>query len=142
MNYTSIVDLIQVFANEYCVPGSVVLLIGSLKTDENEKIRSIFKFIDSDLIIVDSIRGPDVDILLNSSGDLPFENHSFDLIIKINSLNYLNLSVFLKSNGKLLINEEVIGCCELCYIPFRVGDTNIPFRANSTNIDNQVFSVI
>jgi len=119
MNYTSIVDLIQVFANEYCVPGSIVLLIGSLKTDENEKIRSIFKFIDSDLIIVDSIKGPDIDILLNSSGDLPFENHSFDLIIKINALSNLNLSNYLKYNGKLLINEEVIGCCELSYIDNR-----------------------
>jgi len=127
MNYTSIVDLIQVFANEYCVPGSLVLLIGTLKMEENEKIRSIFNFIDSELIVVDSIKGPCVDILLNSNGDLPFENHSFDLIIKINSLSNLNLSNYLKHNGKLLINEEVIGCCELSYIPFGVGDTNIPF---------------
>ena len=130
MNYTSIVDLIQVFANEYCVPGSLVLLIGTLKLEENEKVRSIFNFIDSELIVVDSIKGPTIDIPLNSNGDLPFENHSFDLIIKINTLSNLhlnnlsNLSIFLKLNGKLLINEEVIGCCELSYI------------------DNQAFSVV
>jgi hypothetical protein len=121
MNYTSIVDLIQVFANEYCVPNSIVLLIGTLKLEENEKIRSIFNFINSELIVVDSIKGSGVDILLNSNGDLPFENHSFDLIIKINALSNLNLSNYLKYNGKLLINEEVIGCCELCYLD------NIPF---------------
>jgi len=121
MNYTSIVDLIQVFANEYCVPNSIVLLIGTLKLEENEKIRSIFNFINSELIVVDSIKGSGVDILLNSNGELPFENHSFDLIIKINALSNLNLSNYLKYNGKLLINEEVIGCCELCYLD------NIPF---------------
>jgi len=121
MNYTSIVDLLQVFANEYCVPNSIVLLIGTLKLEENEKIRSIFNFINSELIVVDSIKGSGVDILLNSNGELPFENHSFDLIIKINALSNLNLSNYLKYNGKLLINEEVIGCCELCYLD------NIPF---------------
>jgi hypothetical protein len=142
MNYTSIVDLIQVFANEYCVPNSIVLLIGTLKLEENEKIRSIFNFINSELIVVDSIKGSGVDILLNSNGDLPFENHSFDLIIKINALSNLNLSNYLKYNGKLLINEEVIGCCELCYldnIPFGVGDTNIPFGVGDTNIP---FSIV
>ena len=71
MNYTSIVDLIQVFANEYCVPGSLVLLIGTLKLEENEKVRSIFNFIDSELIVVDSIKGPTIDIPLNSNGDFP-----------------------------------------------------------------------
>ena len=113
MNFTSIVDLIKIFANEYCVPGSLVLFIGQA----NDEIRKIFKFINSELIVVDSIKGPSVDILLNSNYELPFENHSFDLIIKNNNLSNLsNLSIFLKTNGKLLINESVIDSIDYYFL--------------------------
>lgn len=98
--------MIQFFANEYCNPKSLVLVIGTF--EGIEYIKNLFTFINSDVIFVDTVRGPFTDIVITNN-DLPFEKDSFDLII-----NFTNndISEFLKPNGKLLINNEVIGCIE------------------------------
>ena len=94
MEFTNLVDLVQVFANEYCFPGSLVLFNGNLP----ENIKSIFKFINSEIISIHTSPGEGVDIVV-SENILPFENHSFDLIIG----GDLTQRQFLKPNGKLLI---------------------------------------
>ena len=95
--------MIQFFANEYCNPNSMVLVIGNF--ENIEYIKDIFTFINSDVIFVDTVRGAFTDIVITND-NLPFENHSFDLIINFNDND---VSDFLKPNGKLLINNEVIG---------------------------------
>jgi hypothetical protein len=98
--------MIQFFANEYCNPKSLVLVIGTF--EGIEYIKNLFTFINSDVIFVDTVRGPFTDIVITND-HLPFENHSFDLIINFNDND---VSEFLKPNGKLLINNEVIGSIE------------------------------
>jgi SAM-dependent methyltransferase len=115
MNFINLVDIVQVFANEYCNPKSLILVIGATK--DSFFIRNIFKFISSDVIIVDNIKSEEVDIVINNY--FPFEDSSFDLIIKFKNLNNnLNEIIFkyLKPNGKILINENVIDCLEKYYI--------------------------
>jgi hypothetical protein len=98
--------MIQFFASEYCNPKSLVLVIGTF--EGIEYIKSLFTFINSDVIFVDTILGEFTDIVIKND-DLPFENHSFDLIINFNDFDIIN---FLKPNGRLLINKNVIGSIE------------------------------
>ena len=104
MNFTNLADLVQVFVNEYCNPASLILFVGQ----PTNKILDIFKFVDSEVIVVDNIRSEFVDITISNGSPLPFESHSFDLIIKINDCVISDLNNFLKPNGKLLIKSECI----------------------------------
>ena len=53
--------MIQVFANEYCKPTDIVLIIGSVPNN----VRNIFTFINSDTIIIDSVKSDHVDIVID-----------------------------------------------------------------------------
>jgi len=107
-------QMIQYFANEYCKPKSIVLIIGTFEGIEN--VKNIFTFINSDVIIVDTIRGPNVDIVINNN--LPFESHSFDLIINSKNIDVIDI---LKPDGKLLLKSEL---------------------TESYTIDNQIFNIL
>ena len=98
MNFINLVDLIQVFANEYSQPTSNVLLIG------NSNIHGIFNFLNSDLIVVDNIPGPNIDFVVGKK--LPFIKESFDLIICIHNIFEINeIYRVLKPQGKFICLE-------------------------------------
>lgn len=101
MKFENIMDLIQVFANEYCSPGSKVLILG-LYTPE---IKKMFEFIDSDTIFVNESPSSTFDIISDYS-DLPFEEHSFDIILNFTS--YTDLFNFVKENGRILTLGEIL----------------------------------
>jgi len=101
MKFISNADLILFFANEYSIPGNKILFIGIIP--EIIKVKEIFNFINSELIIIDSIPGINVDITYSSNNELPFENNSFDLIIDFKGNNQ-ELKRILKTNGKILIH--------------------------------------
>lgn len=111
MEFSNLVDLIQVFANEYCKPSFIILVYvekQSLLFNE-DTLRNLFRFITSELIIISNSPSEYVDITV---GDiLPFESHSFDLIISFQGITE-ELKRVLKPNGKLLINELVIDALE------------------------------
>ena len=98
MNFTNIIDLIQVFANEYCIPSSNVLLLGNID------ITRIFNFLHSNLIVADYEPNENVDIVIGKY--LPFSKESFDLIININNYNG-NIRRFLKPNGRILTKNNI-----------------------------------
>jgi hypothetical protein len=108
MEFTNLVELIQVFANEYCEPASIVLVYGNL--DEIEYIKEQFKFITSEIISIDTSPRKNIDIVIFENL-LPFENHSFDLVISFKG--YLpEFKRIIKSNGKLLINQLIVDAIE------------------------------
>lgn len=102
--------MIQVFANEYCDPESLVLLIGNIPNN----IRNIFKFINSDLIIVGYVKSDSIDIVVSQGKSFPFESNSFDLIIDFENVE--NVQSFLKPNGRLLTKGNIIGALERYFV--------------------------
>ena len=116
MEFTSIVDMITLFANEYCKPSSIILLVGNT---EVQNIKEIFQFITSEVICIETFNGYGVDIVVKET--LPFENYSFDLIIDFKELS---LKKYLKPNGKLLMKGVVLDALE------------------NYKIGNEVFSVV
>ena len=105
MNFINLVDLVQVFANEYCNPSSVVLLIGNESVND---IKLLFQFINSDVIVVDTKPHPDVDILTTVS----FLKETCDLIICLKEFENTELYRILKPGGKILIKSKIIGSLE------------------------------
>lgn len=105
MKFEKIIDLIQVFANEWCLPGSKVLVLGLW----DPEIKTLFEFIDSDAIFVNESLIGSFDIIADYS-DLPFEEHSFDLIL--NFTDYTNLFKFVKENGRILTKSEILNGIE------------------------------
>ena len=103
MEFTNLVDMITVFANEYCNTGSLVLVVG-----DADPLRNIFTFINSEVVSIDTSPGHGVDIVVGTI--LPFENYSFDLIIELKN-TYLNFDKFLKPNGKFL-KKNVVNALE------------------------------
>ena len=125
MNFINLVDLIQVFANEYSQPASNVLLIG------NSNIHGIFNFLNSDLIVVDNIPDPNVDLVIGSK-HLPFIKESFDLIICIHNTFEINeIYRVLKPGGKILINGLFNGALE----KYNIG--SITFSVILSNLKNR-----
>ena len=98
MNFTNLVDIVQVFANEYCHPASIVLIINS-----EFNFKEIFTFLNSETICVHSKKEPNVDFVVSTH--LPFINESFDLIISFESFNLNEIRRTLKPNGNLLIKS-------------------------------------
>ena len=96
MNFTNIIDLIQVFANEYCIPSSNVLLLGNID------ITRIFNFLHSNLIVSDYEPNENVDIVIGKY--LPFRKESFDLISKCLNNPEVNLFRFIY-DSIVLVNE-------------------------------------
>jgi len=104
MEFTNLVEMVQVFANEYCEPASTILVYGNV--DKIELIKQQFKFISSEVISVNTSPGKNVDVLVENNF-LPFESHSFDLIISFKD-THPEFKRVLKSNGKLLTTNLVI----------------------------------
>jgi SAM-dependent methyltransferase len=109
MNFTNLVDIIKVFANEYCIPASIVLLVGRCSC-----VKSIFTFLNSEVVIIDTVGEDHLDLIVNTTELFPFESKIFDLIIILNTNYSLNeINRVLKSNGKILINERIVDSLEL-----------------------------
>ena len=125
MKFISNVDLIKFFANEYTKPGHKVLLICN-ELLELIIIKNIFYFINSELIVIDSNPGINVDITYFSINQLPFDDQSFDLIISFKEIKGINseLKRILKQNGKMLIHGMDKISNEIYYV------------------DNKIFNVI
>ena len=109
MEFSNLVDLIQVFANEYCKPSFIILIYVTIPFTFEDTLRNLFRFITSEVIIISDSPSEHVDITVGNI--LPFESHSFDLIISFQGISK-ELKRVLKPNGKLLINELVIGALE------------------------------
>jgi len=109
MEFTNLVEMVQVFANEYCEPASTILVYGNV--DEIELIKHQFKFITSEVVSMDTSPGKNVDIVV-SENYLPFESHSFDLIISFKN-EHSEFKRVLKPNGKLLTTNLVIDALEM-----------------------------
>ena len=107
MNFINLVDLIQVFANEYCNPSSIVLLIGNESVND---IKLLFQFINSDVIVVDTKQHEDVDIIVDNI--FPFLKESVNIIICLKEFNELELRRILKLDGKILLKSKIIGSLE------------------------------
>jgi hypothetical protein len=114
MDFINLVEMIQVFANQFCEPSSVVLVYGNV--DEIELIKHQFKFITSEVVSMDTSPGKNVDIVV-SENYLPFEKHSFDLIISFKG-NCKEFKRVLKPHGNLLSNDLVIDAIEI----YSIGD--------------------
>ena len=113
MEFTNLVDLVKVFANEYCKPNFMILVNGVHRNLKANEIKDLFSFINSEVIVIDDQPHQDTDIVTDI---LPFESHSFDLII---SFKYQDDDYFkrvLKPNGKLLFKSSSL--CELIYFKF------------------------
>jgi hypothetical protein len=111
MEFTKVADIVQLFANEWCLPGNLVLI-------NSPELKYIFRYINIEPIVIGKNNVVDVDIVV--SGDiLPFENHSFDLIVDLNgSINEEQIVLYLKSNGKFLrkVNsDQFIDHNNFCY---------------------------
>ena len=102
MEFSNLVDLIQVFANEYCKPSFIILVYVTIPFTFEDTLRNLFRFITSEVIIISNSPSEHVDITVGNI--LPFESHSFDLIISFQGISK-ELKRVLKPNGKLLINE-------------------------------------
>ena len=100
MNFANINDLILFFANEYCVPGNTILILGNCDSG----IKKIFEFIDCTTIFVNTVKG-DADIV-SEYHDLPFEEHSFDSIL--NFSNFIDVYTFIKPAGYILLKGEIL----------------------------------
>jgi hypothetical protein len=103
-------DLIKVFANEYCIPGGIVIILGYY----SEYIKGLFEFLNCETIFVFDTTGGDINC---DYSDLPFENDSCDLII--NFSNESNLFHLLKPNCKMLMKGEILNGIEY----YSIGDT-------------------
>ena len=99
-NFGNFNDFIQVFANEYCIPGNNILIIG---TFEINFIKQLFNFINCETFFVSDKPGFGIDFVVKDYSNLPFEQGSFDIII-----NFLNLNVncYLKKDGINLCIEN------------------------------------
>jgi hypothetical protein len=101
MIFNNLEDLFQYFVNEYIKPGDKVLILNYY----NEKIKKMINFIDSEPFFVCNTYLPGIDIK-SDYYDLPFEQNSFNIIINFTD-NY-NLFEYLKKDGVIIINDEIL----------------------------------
>ncbi len=121
MNFTNLLDIIQVFANEWCKPQNNILII--TKNGENgesfDEIKKLFKFINCETFIVSEIgvvfdQTNGIDFQVNEINVLPFEEQSFDVVINFN-LNFNNYN-YLKQGGVIITKEYMLDA--KCYYRF------------------------
>jgi hypothetical protein len=101
MIFNNLEDLFQFFVNEYIKPGDKVLILNYY----NENLKKMIEFIDSEPFFVYNKYLPGIDITCDYC-NLPFEQDSFDNII--NFTNNYNLFEYLKKDGVILINDEIL----------------------------------
>ena len=95
-------DLLQVFANEYSLPGDNVLIVCETFVEE---IKTLFNFINCETFFVSKTITNGIDFFIVDNNDLPFEENSFDIVIDLTGNNFLK---FVKKDGTYLINVEII----------------------------------
>jgi len=103
MKFSNLIDLIQVFSNEYSIPGNNILILGYY----NPGIKKIFEFINCETFFVS-----DTDTsfeFIYPYTDLPFEENTFDAII--NFTNEINFK-YLKKDGVMLVKGEILNARE------------------------------
>lgn len=106
MKFVNLTDLLQVFANEYTLPGNNVLIVCEIFIEE---IKMLFNFINCETFFVSNNFCHGIDFVIVNN-DLPFEENSFDIVIDLTNVN--NFSNFLKKDGFLLTKSN---CCEIFY---------------------------
>jgi SAM-dependent methyltransferase len=108
--FINLSDVIQFFANEWCQPKNNILIIESSIFNENYK--NLFNFINCEIFIITNSQNKSfVDFVVDDYSQLPFEEHSFDVIINLSyslKVNFVNLKLYLKENGVLLTNEFIL----------------------------------
>ena len=109
MIFNNLQDLFQFFVNEYILPGNKVLILNYY--DKN--LKSMISFIDAESFFVSDKNEQGIDITVDYY-DLPFEDNSFDIIINFTD-NY-NLFQYLKKDGTILINDEILNENEYYYL--------------------------
>jgi len=102
-NFSNFIDVIQVFANEYCIPGNNILILGKDLGKELESIKNLFNFINCETFFVCDQYQPGIDFVVQYPS-LPFEQGSFDIII--NFLSGFDFNCYLKENGIILYIEN------------------------------------
>ena len=102
-NFIETVNLVQVFANEWCKSKNNILILGNC----DQKITQLFKFIDCETFTIGFTN--DFDFQVNSYTDLPFEKHTFDTIVAFcQTVNF----DYLKPGGVVLIMENIVNAKE------------------------------
>jgi hypothetical protein len=101
-NFENFIDVIQVFANEYCIPGNNILIIGNDLEKDVENIKKLFNFINCETFFVCDKPLVGIDFVVQYPS-LPFQEKSFDIIINLTSFNF---NCYLKENGISLCIEN------------------------------------
>ena len=112
MNFNNLQDLFQFFVNEYISPGNKVLILNYY----DDYLKQMIKFVNAESFFVynDYLKGVDI---IADYYDLPFEEKSFDIIINFTDFNLLN---FLKFNGRILTNDEILNGLFYYYIDNKI----------------------
>ena len=98
MKFVNLMDLLQVFANEYTSPGDNVLIVCETFVKE---IKMLFNFINCETFFVSNKHSDGIDFVVEYN-DLPFERNCFDIVI--NLTDYSDFLNFVKKDGFLLTN--------------------------------------
>jgi hypothetical protein len=86
---------ILIFANEYAIPGNNVLIVCDKFINE---IKEIFSFINCNTFFVNNTFNYGIDIVCDKY--LPFDDHTFDLVINLKSnFSEFELNRVLKNSG-------------------------------------------
>ena len=109
MIFNNVEDLFQYFVNEYIKPGDKVLILHYY----NKNLKNMINFIDAEPFFVCNTYLQGIDITCDYH-DLPFEQNSFDSIINFTD-NY-NIFEYLKKDGIILINDEILNEFDYYYL--------------------------
>jgi hypothetical protein len=108
MKFNNLIDIIQFFANEYSVVGNKILILGKYEPG----IKKIFDFINCETFFVNNTQSIGIDIV-SEYHNLPFEEHSFDIIINFTPFYFFD---FLKENGTILMLDEILNGKDYYYL--------------------------
>jgi hypothetical protein len=93
-------NCIQIFANEYAVPGNNVLIVCDKFINE---IKEMFSFLNCNTFFINNNFNYGIDIVCDKY--LPFDDYTFDLVINLKSIfSEFELIRVLKKSGHRLIN--------------------------------------
>jgi hypothetical protein len=107
--FTDLLDLIQFFANEWCLPQNNILIVGNY----DQHVKKIFDFINCETFFVNNGCLTDQTFFVQDLNDLPFQEKSFDAIVTLNEK--FNKS-YLKPGGVVLTNSEILNAKEYFWL--------------------------
>ena len=96
MEINNVIDGIQIFANEYASPESVVLILTDRLIQE---LRYMFGFINCEFYVLNDKMLPGIDITFDKI--LPLFDNTFDIIICLKEIENDELERVLKKKGKI-----------------------------------------